>query len=561
MILSKRTVLTIVTVLILLHPLISITKPSTLARYENFEEITQPKSEYYDTLTILNDTDFETLNFEGNGSEASPYLIKDYVFYPDFYIGIYIANTTKYCVITNCTIPMGWYGIFLWNASNIRVSNNIVNYCSIGIVASDCSDVEVVKNTLTYSSQKAVYIVDTPNTLVEDNFIQLTTYMGIELLNSPNSFVNNNSLIHCDEGIALFDSQGTAVINNQFYLGGITLHSSSYKLEDYLSYTLENNTLNSRNIGFFKNLKANTFSDDIYSQLILVNCTDIAIFKLNFTDCVTGVVVYYGKNIEVSECSFTQNFEGSILMFFVEHARVHSSSFSENTRYPGGVALIQCIDGGVVSNIFEDCERGIMFIDTDICTASDNYCKGNYESGIYLSNVTRSFIYNNVIEETKRLDSSGIVIINSNQCTILENTITENLNYGIGLYNSNSCTIKQNAIISNAKYGVYLDYKTSNNVIYWNEFIDNYPVGVLAFIVTQASDSGTKNTWYSVALKEGNYWNEHRSKEPYDIDGEAESQDLYPLRKSPLKTGFIIPFLTISLALIIISRIRKKRSL
>ena len=46
----------------------------------------------------------------------------------------------------------------------------------------------------------------------------------------------------------------------------------------------------------------------------------------------------------------------------------------------------------------------------------------------------------------------------------------------------------------------------------------------------QAFDSGFHNYWYQPDVKIGNYWSNKGSKKTYAIDGDANNQDLHPLK-------------------------------
>jgi len=546
--------------LVLVLPLSSTTKSTLLAVSETSDQVIELNYDYPAHIEILNDTDFETLNFEGDGTEALPYLIKDYIISEQSYFtGIKIYNTTKFCVITNCTIGLFNMGIFLRNASNVAVSNNIFNSCPRGIVVNNCSDVEIVQNTLFSCHGGAIYIFESPSIVIKDNSIEYSSFIGMGIYYSPSCLINNNTLEYCYKGIVVYDSPGSIFTDNLLTFGGITFNSDNHQLEDYLTYILENNTLNSEQIGFFKNTNNLDINEDIYSQIILVNCTNVNVVRIDFSDCITGLIVYYGKDIEVYECVFNYNLEGSIVMFFVENARIDSTAISESDVYPGGILLYGCTESEVRNCTINDCNIGIIFRLSNSCKTWNNRIERCYVAGIIVDESNNCEISNTNCNKTFQPDSAGILVMNSFNCNIVKNIVEDNNAHGIYLYKTNSSTIYSNLIRNNKLYGVYIDQYSSHNTIYWNEFVDNYQAGSSPDVNSQAWDSGENNTWYSKELKEGNFWNEHKGRKPYTIDGDASAQDLFPLRKSPFSTNFIVPVLSISIALIIVNRIRKKR--
>lgn len=146
---------------------------------------------------------------------------------------------------------------------------------------------------------------------------------------------------------------------------------------------------------------------------------------------------------------------------------------------------------------------------------------------------------------------SGIYLDNSNNNTILNNTIYSNNKRGIHL--SNSCENNLNFNnISHNDYGVYLD-SSSYNMIYHNNFINNE---------IQAFDDGTENYWNSSYPTGGNYWSDYNGSDLYtgpnqDIlgnDGLGDTNytifgwlnaDYYPLMEPVNISEWIQPHLTI----------------
>lgn len=561
--LSKKTLFPVLVFLfvstIFMQPLSS----SIQVPFEDSKQINFPSLEHIADLEILNDTAFETLNFEGNGSESSPYIIKDFIFEDSQVyvrtIGILIFNTSKFCEITNCTLTRKNTGIYLFNATNIAVFNSIVNSCPVGVVVNNCTDVEVLENTLTDCYGSAIYIHDSPRMLIANNIIGYSNYMGIGIYNSPSCIINNNTLEYCYEGIVVYDSPGSILTNNDFYLGGITFNSDIHQVEDYLTYIVENNTLNSEQIGFFKNVVNLDITEDIYSQIILVNCTNVNIVRIDFSDCITGLIAYFGEDIEVYECVFTHNLEGSIIMFYVEKANIEDTIISESNVYPGGILFYGCSNSEVRFSEIYDCNRGITFKLSNSCKAKYNRLEKCLVAGIVLDETNNCEISNNNCNRTQLPNTAGFLVMNSYNCSILRNIVEDNDAHAIQFLNTNYSLIYSNILRDNNLYGAYLDLYSSHNVIYKNEFSDNCLKGVPPEVNSQAWDSGENNTWHSEELKEGNYWNEHKGRKPYAIDGDASAQDLFPLRKSPFTTNFIVPVLSISIALIIVNRIRKKR--
>jgi parallel beta-helix repeat protein len=89
-----------------------------------------------------------------------------------------------------------------------------------------------------------------------------------------------------------------------------------------------------------------------------------------------------------------------------------------------------------------------------------------------------------------------------------------------------NCSIYENNIYRNL-IGVYLERDSRDTVVYLNNFIENYPP--LESNQSQAKDFGLFNTWYHPILLQGNYWSNLGLNSTYEIGGNRDSVDLYPL--------------------------------
>ncbi|MFX1275612.1 MAG: NosD domain-containing protein, partial [Promethearchaeota archaeon] len=135
----------------------------------------------------------------------------------------------------------------------------------------------------------------------------------------------------------------------------------------------------------------------------------------------------------------------------------------------------------------------------------------------------------------------GIIIENSINGTLKNNTCFNNNQNGVLLINSKNITISDNIIRDNTQYGLYInDTDCQDNIIFNNRFIDN---GI------NGNDNGTGNKWNNTII--GNYWSDYTHKDadddnigdtPYvNIDGSANSEDEMPIFWDPPKFSIISP--------------------
>jgi parallel beta-helix repeat protein len=116
--------------------------------------------------------------------------------------------------------------------------------------------------------------------------------------------------------------------------------------------------------------------------------------------------------------------------------------------------------------------------------------------------------------------SCGLRFSNSLNITVLGNSIYRN-SMGVDLESTSQCFFSTNRIYANRRFGPGLDVDATSD---FNAFTSNL-VGwnVWESVLTyNAHDDGGNNTWF------GNSWSDFPPPGPYNISGEAHSQDVLP---------------------------------
>jgi parallel beta-helix repeat protein len=205
------------------------------------------------------------------------------------------------------------------------------------------------------------------------------------------------------------------------------------------------------------------------------------------------------------------------------------------------------------TTIIEGNDDDIIIINSNFVSISGFTIKeGRY--AIRLISSQGSFITDNIVEENSL---EGIYLANSSYNTI-SNNIVQNNNFGIGLHWSISdpgpClhnnisnnkilnnsqrglhmslyhefnTIVGNIIAYNQRFGIKICCYCNNNIIYHNNFIDNF----------QNAEDQFSNKWHNGYPSGGNYWDDYNGTDededgigdtPYLIPG-GDNKDKYPL--------------------------------
>ncbi|MFO8078468.1 MAG: NosD domain-containing protein [Thermoplasmatota archaeon] len=167
-----------------------------------------------------------------------------------------------------------------------------------------------------------------------------------------------------------------------------------------------------------------------------------------------------------------------------------------------GLSVTSCFENEIVNNhIILNNDDGLAVSGGFGNTFKNNNISNNYDNGIVLDDTSSNTFLNNHIESNR---DDGIDLDNSNENYFIGNTVKDSQNKGI-----------------------YMRKSSSENQIYFNNFIDNNPNAYDEF----------SNTWHNSKSQEGNYWDEYSGKDnnndgigdiPYLIDGGTNS-DMYPL--------------------------------
>jgi len=179
-------------------------------------------------IVIQKDQDFENrYEFPGSGTLNDPYLISDYNIETSKEYAIYIEGTSKYFLITNCTIKCQYNGISVENAAEgtTHIENNFIQatsaYSIYLIYISQSRNSFIINNLLSNIHQQRTYsagiiITHSQNSLISNNTCNKLN-VGISVHYSDATLVEFNYIEFSDEGIRLDNSDSTIVRYNGLY--------------------------------------------------------------------------------------------------------------------------------------------------------------------------------------------------------------------------------------------------------------------------------------------------------------------------------------------------------
>jgi parallel beta-helix repeat protein len=319
------------------------------------------------------------------------------------------------------------------------------------------------------------------------------------------------------------NGKGTVVwINaNVTVLSGFTIQNSGKNFRDsgvYLNCSMgssiSDNLVTNNNIGIYMLESAKSHLEN---NNLLEN-------KFNF-----GI---YSSNLEgyIQDIGSSNTVDGKPIIYWVNQS---DKQTPENAGY---VAAINCSDITVSGVSLEKNWQNLLFA---------------YTTDSKVTHITNT------------LGEDSIWLIESSNCTIISNNISENIWGGLALVNSTGCTVAGNSLKGNGGYGIFLSY-SSDNTFYHNNFIAN-PKHTWLY-------GENNNSWDNGYPSGGNYWSNYTGADSKSgayqnqtgSDGIGDTPyvmvsnnvDNYPLMK-PWGTGFseasLVPieFYTVAIVAII----------
>ncbi len=428
-------------------------------------------------IYIPTDDDFVSYASLGNGTEENPYIIENYNILPDSphsppAWGISIKYTTKYFVIRNCVITARDGGIFLDHVGAGRAK-------------------------------------------IIDNTFEGDLSLGIWVFVVANTLIANNTFLNQGLGIMIENSANSVIANNTFSVYGIIVYFDEHDdLAECLSYNVYNNTVDGKEIGWFKNQNDLEFDNSDYEQLFFVNCTNITIKNQQPSSMIeyfVGIGLYYCQNANIIEnrCGVVS---------------VGGDRISIMDNYFTDTSLRICLTTAVniKNNSNKDGFFSIYLTGVNSANMKNNtFGLRKYSNSLYLVECFDCTIENNHIFSS---GENGISLYYCDSLVIRDNEIYDSEINGLYMRETDNCQIYHNIIARNKEYGISVQENSANNVFYSNILSVNRISGT-----SQANDGGANNYWYNTSSNTGNYWDDWSGSGAYSIDGTAGSSDSYPL--------------------------------
>ncbi|MFX0050151.1 MAG: right-handed parallel beta-helix repeat-containing protein [Candidatus Hermodarchaeota archaeon] len=411
-------------------------------------------------------------SWPGDGSESNPIIINGLVINDSGSPGasISIYNTDLHFRINSSFLSGEEHGISFSSVTNGIISNNII----------------------TNISGNGIVIGGSSNNRITKNNIS-NGFIGIEVSSEShhNSYTNNH------------------IINMSF--GGVIIQDACF------SNLIDSNVLRESDlfgilIGEF---------GDVHSNIISNN---------EISNVETAIEIIQGSYFNKIQGNFIHDNTGGININGVSD----NNSISSNIIYNNNGSGIGISDSNKTmlynNTLYRNLNPAIFLTRSKNNEFYENRIMNNTGALALYSSTENSFI-NNTIHDHANI---GIFLDLSHNNTFLANFISENRDAGIYLLRSNYNSFSENIFWKNLYEGINCETNSSNNVISFNDFTDNY------IPAQQAADSGSNNLFVY------NFWNNWITPDtdsdgfvdiPYPIDA---NQDPYPLVNLDLELKHIV---------------------
>jgi parallel beta-helix repeat protein len=284
----------------------------------------------------------------------------------------------------------------LVNCTNITVENLNLTSNYNGLLLAKTENSTLRNNTFT-NNARGIDIINSSNNTIQGNNVTDSTWLGISLVNSPNSKFRENHLMG----------------------NWLSFEVSGDSLGDFMQDIDTSNTVDGKVTRYLTNytdLLINPSTFDNTGYLALVNC----------------------YNVTAEDFSLENN---EILVAFTQN-----SSIVENTITVGGISLTHSSFISLADNTIMNGESGISIQRSNNNTVAKNNIAQNREHGILLQNSSNNTISDNNVKNS----TIGFRLSESSNNTILRNNIADNKQYGLNLWNSSYNKIFHNNFINNA---------------------------------------------------------------------------------------------------------------
>ena len=290
---------------------------------------------YSNNITITNNT-CTTEGLEGiTVFHSNGCIVSENTCNYNHWLGIFIRTSNYTLIKGNYVQYNNMGGINVEKSFAVVIENNVCSYNDFGggIELDDSFSSKVSNNLCFNNLQNNIKIITSRNVTVNDNTC-LDNGVGILVTQSQNCTITNNFFATSGLGLWVLFTSFPVIRNNTFEHCGVEFYGDS--AETFPTYTVENNLVNNKPLGFFVNLHKKTIKHSNYGQLILANCSQVVIKNQYISQTTYGLYLIFCSDITVKTSIFTENAVG-INLVKTSFSLLVNNTYSTNRAF--GVLL------------------------------------------------------------------------------------------------------------------------------------------------------------------------------------------------------------------------------
>jgi parallel beta-helix repeat protein len=368
-------------------------------------------------------------------------------------------NSIGHAEIKYCNISYAFTSISLYSSNNNMTNNNLWNN-NYGVEVWGSSNNNITNNDFYSNEAPCIRLHLSSNNIIANNNLSNSDW-SLALEESSNITITNNNISNNGWGIRIRDSINITITNNNFVNDGIFLVGNL--LSHYNSHHIpDDNIINGKPLLYYKDSNNINLDGIPVGQVILANCTDIDVRRLQINNTENGIEVAYTTNIIIANNNISSNDRYGILLIESSNSTITDNNVTNNEW---GIVLDKSNNNIVTKNnvLWNNHYGSSCGINVGL-SSNNNIIVDNYVSNNYIGiGLTGSSSNNTVINNNISNNDCGIGLVFSPSENVIEwNTISSNNEYGIYFSSSANNNLIRNNNISNGDYGIYVQSSNSN---------------------------------------------------------------------------------------------------
>ncbi len=413
--------------------------------------------------------------------------------------GIYIEDSESVSIISHYLLSNNsGYGIYA-GANNITIYNNqIFNSSKQGIFLLNSNNITIEKNTIYESGLDAIALNSSNFTVINNNTLYNNTKAGISLFGSNYSLISNNTIYNHQDAVYAEDILGLSILQNIIY------NSSRHGIYDPTSFniTISNNIISNNSdagISLLKTINSTITNNIIYNNSqagIRLNSSNYSIIENNnlsyngiisyVTEFYMSAVVYRNDALGAIYNDTAGSTSGHLLLYQGgDNLAVATNNTNVSALINGTANLhlalvkLNSSDAGLIqrnitiffdNSIASSCLSIAQFLsDVSLASMADETNCTYFQADIFTANGNNNYTYNDLTNATITQDPgtlapsiaavstvriANLIITESSDTNITNNTMTLSSGYGVILDTANNTIFTNNTILSNVKLAV-----------------------------------------------------------------------------------------------------------